>query len=162
MKWAVLSLLWLYCNYCNFRLVTRYSPWLQVKLTSQWWNWKKSRRDHHFWLGRSPNVSRVLVMFYYSHRIHVWYIYLQNRLILFGQMLVNIPYMDPIWDYSAFLLANITRRSPFTTLSGGIVGTMGAPEGTDVEVKAWTRWCYKWCLVVHDGYEWYPLMWTPD
>lgn len=51
--------------YCNFRLVTRYSPWLQVKLTSQWWNWKRTGEITIFLIfDRSPNLSRVLVMFH--------------------------------------------------------------------------------------------------
>ena len=29
-----------------------------------------------------------------THMLHVWYIFLQNRGILFGQMWVDIPYME--------------------------------------------------------------------
>ena len=33
-----------------------------------------------------------------SHLLHVWYLHLQNWVILFGQMLVNIPAPWSIWD----------------------------------------------------------------
>ena len=42
----------------------------------------------HFLVKQATQLQRCIII---SHMLHVWYIYLHDWVILFGQMLVNIP-----------------------------------------------------------------------
>ena len=94
--------------------------------------WVSSRHiDFVLWVSTSqhfmPHVSEIIPIC----EPWCWYIYLHNWVILFGQMLVNIPYMEQMGSISAMaLLCEDSPHRPFSPIRSPASNTTTATPVT--------------------------------